>query len=34
MRDEYHASLVSAPIDLPRVIRFGSEGDDIEEVRK
>ena len=33
LRDEYLSSLKSAPMDLPRVIRFGSEGDDIEEVR-
>ena len=33
MKNEYHASLKSAPMDMPRVIRFGSEGDDIFEIR-
>lgn len=33
LEDAYYASLKSCPMDMPRVIRFGSEGDSIEEIR-
>ena len=33
LKEEFHASLKTCPLDMPKNIRFGSEGDDIEEVR-
>ena len=33
MMNEYYAGMDPVPMDLPRAIRFGSEADDIAELR-